>query len=271
MDKQIVSVDLLKEMEMSLSKGENWIAYNSIPYHLEKGDVYCFSEQSEAKEFAAANISDWDCYRVIEAKTVDDLYKKIGNAEIMRWPPLRGEEKKNFETLKSELELLEFGENLHWEIGVELQKREPHFQIVAEHEIGNKAFVAMLNFSRKEASGQYAFTGYHATLQNAEGDIRSQVFPTTNGHGMTMKEAFNMLDGRSVFKGMTDHGRNYQAWVQIDFNRRDGRNNHLITYFPQTYGYNLRETLRRLPIAELKGVDSENYLRRSLEKEIYSQ
>ena len=124
----------------------------------------------------------------------------------------------------------------------------------------------MLNFGRKEASGQYAFTGYHATLQNAEGDIRSQVFPITNGHGMTMKEAFNMLDGRSVFKGMTDHGRNYQAWVQIDFNRRDGRNNHLFTYFPQTYGYKLRETLRRLPIAELKGVDSENYLRRSLEK-----
>lgn len=77
MERHIITPEAMKAIEAGLEKGENWIVYNSIPYFLERGDVFCFKGEDEAKEFAHQNISDWDLMNVFYARSIGEAYKEI--------------------------------------------------------------------------------------------------------------------------------------------------------------------------------------------------
>ncbi len=55
-----IADEVLDLVNRSLSKGENWMAYNDSLYFLDKEDIYFFKKETEAKEFAKNNISDRD-------------------------------------------------------------------------------------------------------------------------------------------------------------------------------------------------------------------
>ena len=45
----VISDELLEQAQISFSKGEHWIAYNTITYFLEDGDLYFFKTSDEAR------------------------------------------------------------------------------------------------------------------------------------------------------------------------------------------------------------------------------
>jgi hypothetical protein len=73
-----ISQEAVKSIQDELMSNRNWIAYNTIPFWLEKSDVYCFKDKHQAQEFAADNISDYDSYAVIQATSITDALRKMG-------------------------------------------------------------------------------------------------------------------------------------------------------------------------------------------------
>lgn len=78
MDKEhVISDELMREINLALANGENWMAYNKGTYFLEKGEVCFFKDKDSACEFAENNISDYDFFKVIRFDSVTDLLQQI--------------------------------------------------------------------------------------------------------------------------------------------------------------------------------------------------
>ena len=93
------------------------------------------------------------------------------------------------------------------------------------------------------------------------------LFYINKGSGVTLKEAYNLLNGRAVHKELTDkHDQKYQAWIQLDLTGKDKNGNHERKQYHQNYGYDLKEALSYYPIREMTKEDDMKSLVRSLEK-----
>lgn len=108
-----------------------------------------------------------------------------------------------------------------------------------------------LKFSKSEKTDMYFFNKYDMEIQR-EGEKQplKQTFYTNNR--LTMKEAFNLLEGRAVFKTLTaKEGGKYNVWMQLDFMNTDQNGNYLINKYGEKYGFDLEEKLKTYPIKEL--------------------
>ena len=174
---------------------------------------------------------------------------------------------KNYEYLKDSLKYAGFGEGLSEALKEGLKGGAPDFQLTFEADINKKPFAAVLNFRKSDNTDMYFFNSYHASLQRSNGDIMDQAFYLNKGKGVTVKEAYNLLEGRAVLKEMANkEGQTYKAWLQIDFNKRDKNNNHEVKQFHEAYGYNLKEALSKFPIRDMKEPDLQDILLASLQK-----
>jgi hypothetical protein len=68
----------------------------------------------------------------------------------------------------------------------------------------------------------------------------------------TLKEAYNLLAGRPVFKDLvSNEGKEYQAWVKLNFKNQLDNGNYEMKQFTANYGFDLEATLKHYPIKEL--------------------
>ena len=104
-------------------------------------------------------------------------------------------------------------------------------------------------------------------LKKAKGEKAEQTFYLNKGKGVTGKEAFNLLDGRSVHKDLvTKEGQPYKAWMQLDFENKGKNNNFEVKQFHEKYGFDLKAAVEKFPITELKDPEKEKALMQSLQK-----
>ena len=88
-----------------------------------------------------------------------------------------------------------------------------------------------------------------------------------NSNNITLKEAFNLMQGRAVNKDLTTReGQLYNAWVQLDFKNTDQSGNYKLKKFHQNYGFELEKALSKLPIKELGSNQDKSRLIESLQK-----
>lgn len=267
MTAHVIDDTLLKDVHAAIELGETWVAVNEVPYFLERGDMYFFKSKEEANDFVFENYSNADQYRVFHALSIVDVLKQTGANNDLINQKTNEMNQENLQYLKDNLKYLGFGEKLYPQLEKELRAGEPSFQLKLETEINEKAFAAVLNFRKSDDTDRYFFNSYHATLQRKDGEITDQAFYVNKGKGITAKEAFNLLDGRSVFKELPKKdGTTYQAWVQLNFDKRDKHNNHEVTQFHENYGYNLREAVGKFAVKELEYPDQEAALLKSLQK-----
>jgi hypothetical protein len=93
-----------------------------------------------------------------------------------------------------------------------------------------------------------------------------QTFYVNKG-GITMKEAYNLMEGRAVYKDLTNKEEQiYKAWVQLDFKEADTNGNFKLNHYHQNYGYDLETALSKHPIKELQNPEYKKYLIDSLKK-----
>jgi len=266
----VISDEVLSLAQMAFSKGEYWIAYNTVPYFLEKGDMHFFRNSDEAHEFSDNNISEYDDFKVVYACSADELLKRIPYGEKLE-QQLSNKKKllimneKNLKALKDNLKYLGFGEGLNEQLEMNIREQKQEFTLPHEVEYNNQKLVSELSFKAGDQNEMYFFNKYTAKLN--EPDDRQQTFYLDRGNGVTTKEAFNLLQGRAVNKDLVNRdGEKYNAWVQLDFSIKEESGNYKMDRYHENYKYNLEEAISKYPLKELEDSKWKEDLIKSLEK-----
>jgi hypothetical protein len=180
--------------------------------------------------------------------------------------------KDNLTFLQENLRYLGFGETLPFndQLEHEVGKGEKDFHLTTEAHFDEWSKVeATLYFRKGGQQEMYFLTKYTAAIWYFENsDLnRMQTFYIFKGSGVTLKEAYNLLQGRAVNKDLTDsEGEKYNAWIQLDFTARTPMNNYRTRQFRLQYGYDLEKVLDNYPIRELQVEELRSSLIRSLRK-----
>ncbi|SHN19499.1 hypothetical protein [Flavobacterium xinjiangense] len=175
---------------------------------------------------------------------------------------------KNFEYLKDQIKYTGFGEALENELKEKMQQQTSSFTLNHDAHYGNDIAVATLNFKKSDQSDMYFFNSYKVDLQKDNSkESLEQTFYINKGSNITMKEAYNLMEGRAVYKDLTSkEGQVYNSWVQIDFKESDTSGNFKLNQYHQNYGYDLESALSKHPIKELENAKFKEDLMDSLKK-----
>lgn len=175
----------------------------------------------------------------------------------------------NLKFLEDQIKYTGFGENLQAVLKEKMEKAEKEFSIRHEASFDKSTLTSELHFKKSGQSELYFFNSYKASLQK-EGSAHAleQVFYVGKDNTFTMKEAFNLLEGRAVNKDLTNkQGEVYNSWVKLDFkNSSEENGNFKMNHYHQNYGYNLEDALSKLPIKELETPKFKDDLLNSLKK-----
>ena len=174
----------------------------------------------------------------------------------------------NFEYLSKQLFYNGFGENLQRELREKMQQQQPDFNIIHTAKYGNDQTEAMLHFKKSEKQDMYFLNRYFLQLKNDQGKENfTQSFNVGRENNITLKEAYNMMNGRAVYKEMTPkEGEKYHAWLQLNFKETNEFGDFKIKQLHQNYGFDLKTTLANYPIKELQNTEHAQNLMRSLER-----
>lgn len=174
---------------------------------------------------------------------------------------------RNFDYLKSNIRNHGFGETLGPELETALKAGQGEFTLAFKTEVNKREMEATLYFKKSNESDLYFFNKYDTRLKNEKDETIAQTFYINNGWGVTLKEAYNLLNGRAVHKELTSKDQEkYQAWIQLDFSAKDKNGNFERKQFHQNYGYDLKEALSYYPVKEMQQKEEMEKLIRSLEK-----
>jgi hypothetical protein len=174
---------------------------------------------------------------------------------------------KNLKYLKDNLKYMGFGEKLNADLENGLKEGKSEFQLKLNEKMFQGNMELNLHFKQSPSSDMYFFNSYEARLTKDNGHDMSQSFYLNNGKGVTYKEAYNLLDGRSVLKDLTNkEGEKYSAWIKLDFSK-NATNNHFETrqFHAEKYGFNLVSELGKLDMVKLPE-EKEKQLIQSLQK-----
>lgn len=146
------------------------------------------------------------------------------------------------------------------------------FQMVYDNKIKGDSVRSLLNFNRSEKDIDMYFFNSFTMLVKKEGKEQTlqQRYPTYYGNKYTQKEAYNLLEGRSVFKKFIQTDRDnpenkkeQEVWVNIDFKNVDKYGNFL---FNKVYSYDLEKKLDEYTIKGMEYTQNKNRLLESLNK-----
>ena len=175
---------------------------------------------------------------------------------------------KNFEYLKDQLKYTGFGEAMEGELKNNMEQLQAAFSLKHDTFYGNDHVSAELHFKKSEQTDLYFFNSYGVKLEK-EGtkEALEQTFYINKGNNITLKEAYNLMEGRAVNKNLTSReGEVYNSWVQLDFKDTDPNGNFKLNHYHENYGYDLEAALSRLPIKELQNESHKEDLINSLKK-----
>lgn len=181
---------------------------------------------------------------------------------------------KNFEYLRDQLKYTGFGETFDAELKKNMLKGEKEFKIahngIFNSGVPNKDTAEVeLRFKKSDQSDMYFFNSYHVNLKKDESKqgLEQTFYINNEGGSITMKEAYNLMEGRSVNKDLKNkEGESYNAWIKMDFKESDSNSNFKLNHYHQNYGYDLEASLAKHPIKELQTPQFKEDLLNSLKK-----
>jgi hypothetical protein len=173
----------------------------------------------------------------------------------------------NLDFLKKTLLNLGFGEQVNAELEKNINKKTPEFALEAKHEFNQQKVDYTLHFKGGENLDNYFFNKFVSTLKKGKDSEENQTFYINKGNGVTAKEAFNLMEGRAVYKQLYNkEGEGYHAWLQLDNNKETEKSNKEIKRFNENYGFDLDAVLKGKGIKELATPEGTENLFRSLKK-----
>jgi len=174
----------------------------------------------------------------------------------------------NLKYLEDQIKYTGFGETLQSALKEKIEKGEKEFTLQHEAEFGGSKLVSDLSFKKSDQTDMYFFNSYKASLskEGTEHNLE-QIFYIGKDNNFTMKEAFNLLEGRAVNKDMVNRqGEGYNCWCKLDFKDAESNGNFKMTHYHQNYGYSLEAALEKHSIKELQTPQHKEDLMNSLKK-----
>jgi hypothetical protein len=173
----------------------------------------------------------------------------------------------NFEYLQNNIKYLGFGDQLSEALREKMQGGTDSFNLHFKAGYENKDFDASLEFKKSASSEMYFLNGFTANLKNDVGSV-SHHFRLNKGKGVTMKEAFNLLEGRAVHKELSNReGQAYTAWIKLDLNSEKTDNRYQLKQYHENYGFDISKVLKSYPqLKETLSGESMDKLIHSLKK-----
>lgn len=186
---------------------------------------------------------------------------------------------KNQQYLEGQLKFAGMGDDLFKNAAfVQLfEKGMQEVQFNMQKKIGDKEANVTLHFFKPDDSDKYFFRKFEIGINHPDNvELGSQTFFIDNktnnkelqsANNFTLKEAFNLLEGRAVEKNFTDKdGTLYTTWAKLNFTDRDKWNNYPII----KKNFNLEEKLDKahaqLTIVECNEPIYKNDLMNSLKR-----
>ena len=287
--------DILEYLIRKREVGEEFVAFPSESCPINKEDLFTFSTQYEVQEFCYEMSTDVDNYDylairsayramtqatrnhelILEKEGVVDVslmvsmyYLQLETAQLNKNQKTNVMNQKNFEYLRDQVKYTGFGEGLENDLKQKIEEGKPEFKLLHQTQYGNDSVTAILNFSQSKQSDMYFFNSYQVSLQKENSpDTMEQTFYINKAGNITLKEAYNLMKGRSVNKDLTNkEGQVYNAWIQMDFKQSDNNGNFKLKHYHQNYGYDLEAVLSKHPIKELGKDDFKDSLIDSVKK-----
>ena len=174
----------------------------------------------------------------------------------------------NYKYLSEQLKNTGFGDTLNTELANKMSQGAPEFQLALKKTFGKDELSATLHFKQGKGSDMYFFNRYEMELLNDKQDVKArQMFYINKGSSITVKEGYNLLEGRAVHKTLTNQqNEKYGAWLQLDFKNVSQTGNYEFRKLHDKYGFDLEATLAKYPIKDLKNEESKKELIRSLQR-----
>ncbi len=173
----------------------------------------------------------------------------------------------NLEFLKDVVKNKGFGEALNDQLEAKIANGQPTFTLPVSMEHDGKKVDYSLNFSKGKDSERFFFNNFKATLADDKGKQTSQTFYIDSGRGVTAKESFNLLEGRSARKEMvTKEKVKYKAWINLNLEKPNEKGQHMVNSFGEKYGYDLEAVLAKFTIREMDNPQSATWLVKNLER-----
>lgn len=294
----------LADTEMMLSFAEE-MAYNGHRFAAFNTDevtdtdtIEFFRNPLDAKEYCLVMTNDANYFQSLPVESViDDLRAVLESGintcdneafELTGFAKLFRENKeilhnnlntnimnqKNFEFLKDQLKYTGFGETFDAELREKMMKGDQDFKImhtgIMNNGVPNKDILTVdLNFKKSEQTDMYFFNSYHVNLQKEENkpSLEHTFYINKDSASITMKEAYNLMEGRSVNKDLKNkEGESYNCWLKMNFKESDSQGNFKLNQYHQNYGYDLEASLAKHSIKELNTPKYKEDLLNSLKK-----
>lgn len=167
----------------------------------------------------------------------------------------------NYEFLESDLKYLGFDSNMNAELKEMLGTEADSFELSYKATVQNAPVSAVLFFRRPDPEGYFFFSGYKLTVED-----RQHTFHIFKGRGITVKEGFNLLHGRAVFKQRkANNGQTYNEWLELDLSVKE-ENGFKPVVYPESYGYDVSPLIDPMLIDTPSPNWDRSMLIRSLEK-----
>jgi len=178
---------------------------------------------------------------------------------------------RNFIYLLNQLEKTGFGRGVESALKRAMQAATPGFELVSQYQYGknrNRIDVC-LYFRRSDEDGHYTFHRFHAMLTDElDRPLREQTFYVDRPNTVTAKEAFNLLEGRPVYKAIYIKGEPVDhQWLQLDFSQQEQNGNYVFKVWRKEFDFDLDLALQQLSLWELGHAKPREYLLQSLRKE----
>jgi hypothetical protein len=186
---------------------------------------------------------------------------------------------KNYDFLKNQIKFTGFGEGHALELKELIQSEKPEFKIEHQQKFGKDETESTLHFKKSNQSDMYFFNSMEIAVRTAGTDewLKQNYFIKNNEPNLTLKERYNLLNGRAVHKELpkleqqevdgkitfVPTGETYRTWIEANFKQTDKQGN-----FPdrKLFDYDLGSVLTNYPIKELEDNYDKTRLISSLEK-----
>ncbi|WP_183562922.1 hypothetical protein [Mucilaginibacter sp. SP1R1] len=183
---------------------------------------------------------------------------------------------KNYDYLKNQVKFLGFGENLDNGIKDSIKAGGETFTLPHQTKFDQDEVSSTLHFSKSKESDLYFFNGFDLALKQPGKEVLTQSYFVGKENNYTLKERYNMLDSRAVFKELNKlqevgegdkkklvaSEQTYKSWKDLDFKQTDKYGNFL----PKTMFWDHTKALEKYPIKELETPYDKIRLIASLEK-----
>jgi hypothetical protein len=188
---------------------------------------------------------------------------------------------KNLSYLETQLEILGFREDVKHNFLKEMEanKNEENFDVRVTQfystpltkkddpsTLGSAVYELHYNKDKREDRENRFF--FLNSYDASAGKNKMKVYVSSDQKNFTAKEAFNLLEGRSVYKKdiVKKDQTKYNAWINFDFEHLNEKNQPTTNRYSDGFGFDVSAELKKLSLKENKYNDRHYQLVGSLEK-----